>query len=222
MTGTPVSDNCLVLIGPAAVGKSTVGAIVARTLHASFVDLDADAGPAYEEVGQPLEEFGNRIADLGYRDAHRWWQPARAHAVSRLLENKVDAVVALGAGHSHFEDRHYFELVRAALEPHTVILLLPWPDRNRSVQALRERSLATKGHDWVRDGLDYLELWTASPQNLELADYVVYALDQPPQEVASAVLPAARSQCPRLGGWLAGQAAVSTEESFRGNLWLGG
>lgn len=76
--------------------------------------------------------------------AHRWWQPARAHAAVRVVDEFVGSVIAFGAGHSHYEDRQFFELVRDATIECRVVSLLPDPDPQKSIDVLRvARSSAT-------------------------------------------------------------------------------
>jgi shikimate kinase len=182
-----MTESSVVLIGPAAVGKSTVGPLLADRLGTSFVDLDGVAASYYAEAGRSLNTFVAKVDEFGYPDAHRWWQSARLHAVRRVLEDHPGAVVALGAGHSHFEDTMHAKAVEGLLRDQIVVLLMPEPDPHRSITTLRRRAEASKGHDWIRDGVDYLDLWVRSPQNRSLADHVVYCLDRSPGTLASDV-----------------------------------
>jgi len=88
------SSKTVVLIGPVSVGKSVVGVRVAADLGRSFYDLDLIGETYNVEVGQPFDAFVRMIDERGVVDAHRWWQPARAHAVQRVLETHPGAVVA--------------------------------------------------------------------------------------------------------------------------------
>lgn len=163
-----------VLIGPAAAGKSSVGRALAELLNIGFVDLDAVADTYYEEAGQPLDEFKARIESHGYPAAHRWWQPARLHALERVLDDHSECVFALGAGHTHYEDRSFSESASRILEPFRhVVRLLPARDPDAAVSVLRSRCAAVKGHDGVRDGVDFISIWVASDQNARLATATV-------------------------------------------------
>ena len=156
MDGVPV----LVLVGPPAVGKSTLGALVADLLGVPFVDVDELGDQYYVEVGWSIDRLVERTAAVGRVGAEREWEPARAHAVVRVLADHPGAVIALGAGHASFTDPHMAGKVTSALlaVPH-VALILPSLDRDDALVELRRRSLATKGTDWVASGHDLLAEW---------------------------------------------------------------
>ncbi|QJW37286.1 shikimate kinase [Cellulosimicrobium protaetiae] len=150
----------LVLLGPAATGKSTIGELVAGLLGAPFVDLDAVADRYYPEVGWSVDRLVERFAVVGRVAAEREWEPARAHAVERAVAEHPGAVLALGAGHASYTDPACRDRVRAALTPVPhVVLVLPGTDREDALTVLRARSVASKGTDWVRDGHDFLAEW---------------------------------------------------------------
>jgi predicted Ser/Thr protein kinase len=169
------ASETLVLIGPAGAGKSSVGARVAALLHRPFVDLDGVGDTYYAEIDQSLDTFQAVMAANGVVDAHRWWQPARAHGVERVLDEHAGAVIALGAGHSHFEDVHYFDVVCAALALATVVLLLPCQDVRAAITTLRARCERDRGISWVIGSVDFLSDWVTSIQNHALAHHIVYA-----------------------------------------------
>lgn len=164
-----------VLIGPAYVGKSTVGHALAQRLGLGFVDLDAVGDTYYSAAGMALAEFEAQIQTSGHSRAHRWWQPARVAGVKGVLADHHASVIALGAGHTHYEDDAYFESVREFLAPFVnVFLLLPSADIGESVDVLRRRSIDRGGHGWDHDGRDWLREWCESAQNRALATRTVY------------------------------------------------
>ena len=65
--------------------------------------------------------------------------------------------------------------------------MLPDADPTRSLNILRARCLATKGHDWSRGGHDYLADWVASEQNHDLADFVVYSDGLTPEQYSEKI-----------------------------------
>ncbi len=182
----PMVDHTIVLIGPAAVGKSTVGAEVAARLGRPFVDLDEVAGPYYEEIGQPVTWLIQRIEAAGLCGGHRAWQRARAHAVVRCVEDHAGSVIALGAGHSHFEDQEHFERVARALVGTYVVLLRPDADEQASETFLSERCRAERGED--RGGEGFLGEWVRSDHNRRLEWAVVDVAHRSPADLAAEVI----------------------------------
>ncbi|MFI7105399.1 shikimate kinase [Nonomuraea sp. NPDC050227] len=177
----------MILIGPAAAGKSTLGEGMAAATGRRFVDIDAIGADYYAEAGWDMDRLRSRIRAVGRVAAEREWEPARAHAVERAVADHPDAIVALGAGHSHYTRPELFRRVRAALAAvEHVVLVLPCPDEERSVQVLRRRSLATKQTDWISaDGHDFLAEWVRDPGNRTLATTVLHTdADTPDQTLA--------------------------------------
>lgn len=179
------SSPAAVLIGPAAAGKSTLGALLAERLVAAFVDLDEIGGRYYAEVGWSIARLARRTAEIGRVAAEREWEPARAHAVRRVVGDHPDAVIALGAGHTSYTDASCVAAVHDALSttPH-VLLVLPFADRDRALCELRRRSIASKGTDWISSGHDLLAEWLDDAATRSLATKVVVTDGANPQTIA--------------------------------------
>lgn len=184
----------VVLIGPACVGKTTLMPILAAHLERPYVDLDDVAEAYYEEVGRGREELNAIGAERGDLGAYLWWQRGHPHAVRRALEDHPDAVIALGAGHTTYDDPELFEEVRALLTPCATVLLLPSPDRERSLRVLRQRSIERNGADWMMDGVDILDQWVSGEQNRLLASVTMYTEGRSPEDLAGATLEAISSE----------------------------
>ena len=165
----------MILVGPLAAGKSTLGALVAERLGHPFVDIDDIAWSYCAEVGWDLDRLLQRDEAVGWAAAEREWEPARAHAVQRAVADHPDAVIALGAGYTSFTRPEHAEQVRQALAPvPDVIHLLPSPDPERSVAVLRERAIASRGKDWIIEGRDWIAGWVADPLAGEVAAATVF------------------------------------------------
>ncbi|MFL6072056.1 MAG: shikimate kinase [Mycobacteriales bacterium] len=177
----------MVLVGPAGTGKTTLGREVAAKTRRPFVDLDAVADPYYGEVSWSIDRLRERIAAVGRLAAETEWEPARAHAVTRVVADHPGAVIALGAGHTSYTDDARLAAVRAVLERcRDVVRILPWPDRTRSLAVLRERCLASKGRTWVIDGHDFLAHWLDEPGTP--ATRTVYTRDETPTQTIDRLL----------------------------------
>lgn len=177
-----------VLIGPPAVGKSTVAPLVAAALGSPWVDADEIAAPYYAEASWSPAMLSERPAQLGWEHFHTSLEPALVHAVERVVQDHPDAVVAMGAGHTHPTDPLLRARVARALEGAFVVLLRPAQDVDRSVRILRERCRHVKWTDWHIDGIDWIRRWCTDQQDELLADATVVTEGRSPAEVAAEVV----------------------------------
>lgn len=179
----------VVLVGPLAAGKSTLGALVAERTGRPFIDIDEISWDYGREVGWDLKRLLERDEAVGWLASEREWEPARAHAVERVLADHPGAVIALGAGYTSFHDPQYSARVRAALAqiPH-VIHLLPSVDPERSVAILRARAIESRGRDWIIDGHDFIAGWVADPLADEVATATVFTDGMSSAESADQIL----------------------------------
>lgn len=184
-----------VLIGPPASGKSTVGATLAVLTGRRFVDADEEAAPWYDRVGWSVDRLLVRAGEVGFERAHREWEVALTAAAVGLVSQHPDAVLVLGAGHSHVTDPTLFAHVAAALvRADQVVLLRPHADHDRSVTVLRERCVVDKDRDWMVDGVDWLQRWSTDGLDERLATTTVITAGQSPQQTAAVVERAAPVQ----------------------------
>ncbi len=111
----------VVLCGTAGSGKSTVGAIVARTLGRTFVDIDRLVE----------HQAGTKVRTIFERDGEAAFRARERAAVVRALASPAPLVIALGGG--SLENDATFADVRA----HTLVWL------EAPVWALASRVMAT-------------------------------------------------------------------------------
>lgn len=176
------------LIGPPGSGKSTVGRLLADHTGREFVDADADAEPWYAEAGWSVTRLRRRADEAGFERAHREWEVALAAAVTGLVQAHPQAVLALGAGHSHITTPSLYDSVATTLRgADQVVLLRPSVDPSRSLVVLRNRCRATKGHDWIIDGTDWLARWLSDGRDECLATHVVLTDGQDPAQTAARI-----------------------------------
>jgi shikimate kinase len=174
----------IILIGPIGVGKSTIGALLARKLGVSRVSLDEVRFKYYRQIGYD-EMLAERIGrEQGFRALYSYWKPFEAYAVERVLAEFSDCVIDFGAGHSVYEDEALFARVRHALQPYAnVVLLLPCANLDESVRILRARH-----GEYTSHGMDFHEHFVKHSFNHALAKVVVYTNEKTPAEACDEIL----------------------------------
>jgi len=174
----------IILIGPIGAGKSTIGTLIARKLRVPSVSLDTVRFKYYRQIGydQPMAEAIE--LEQGFLGLYRYWKPFEAYAVERVLAEFNHCVIDFGAGHSVYEDNALFDRVQRALHSYAnVVLLLPSPDLDESVQILKQR----RG-ECLSQGVDFHEHFVKHASNHALAKHVVYTKDKTPRATCAEIL----------------------------------
>jgi shikimate kinase len=183
--------STVILIGPICAGKSTIAQLLAVKLDMPRYEVDKDRWRYYAEIGYDKAE-GKRIAEAeGMLGLIQYWKPFEAYAVERALVEHPNTVMDFGAGHSYYEDATLFARVEKALEPFpNVILLLPSPDLDESVEILNLRftELLTREVRSVDPKLLELnEQFVRQPSNHKLGKMVVYTKGKTPEETCGEI-----------------------------------
>ncbi len=180
----------VILIGPMGAGKTTQGRLLAERLGVPQVALDEIRFDHYREIGWS-EEAQKEIADReGLAGVLAYWKPFEVYSVGRLLEDHHDCVMDFGAGQSVYTDEAKFEKVRDLLAPYpNVILLLPSPDPERSIELLRDSRTPKI------NGMDSNRYFLTNPSNRQLAKILVYTNGKTPAETAEEVLRQIQAPC---------------------------
>ncbi|MBE7385390.1 MAG: shikimate kinase [Leptolyngbya sp. SIO1E4] len=174
----------IILIGPMGAGKSTVGTLLAHQLGLPQCSMDEQRWAYYIEIGYDEALAKQKRETAGAWSVNQYWQPFEAYAVERLLSDHKNCVIDFGAGHSVYEDPLLFQRVQQALAPYpNVVLLLPSPDLEESLQILNERNKPMPD-----DILKMNEHFVQHRSNYELAKFTVYTKAKTPQETCDEIL----------------------------------
>jgi shikimate kinase len=176
----------IILIGPMGAGKSTQGKLLAEALGLTQCSMDEVRWDYYREIGfddQKQRQIGEKE---GIEGVCRYWKPFEAHAVERLPADHRNCVIDFGAGHSVYEDDELFERVRKALAPYpNVVLLLPSPDPEESIQVLHARNSGAAPQEF-----DLNSHFVRHRSNYDLAKIVVYTEGNTPEQTRDRILTA--------------------------------
>ena len=185
-----VNARPVVLIGPVCVGKSAAGTLVAERLGREFIEADWVSSQVYAERGWSPARFAELKERRGAEAAYDDFEAFAAASARQLLYAYPGAVIAMGAGHTHYRSRQRHEDVLAAFEAvqATTVLLLPCADPLDAVRQLRQRAVLDRADDFRRDDRDLLAEWVHSQQNRRLATHTVITARRTPAETADEII----------------------------------
>lgn len=178
----------IILIGPMQAGKSTQGKLLAEKLGLPQCSMDDVRWKYYNEIGYSQETAREISEKEGFAGLYRYWKPFEAHAVERLLSEHHDCVIDFGAGHSVFEEDALFARVRQAMAPQrNVVLLLPSPNLEESVQLLHAK---TDAWNLPPEVSELNAHFVRHHSNHDLAKIVIYTKDKTPEQTRDEILAA--------------------------------
>jgi shikimate kinase len=176
-----VSGSALVVVGPPASGKTTVGTAIAAALGLPFRDTDADVEA----------QTGTSIADLFVEQGEPHFRALEERAVARALAEH-DGVLALGGGAVTSPATRQL-LVEHGRAGGTVVWLdVDVASAAKRVGLSRDRPLlAVNPRAMLRTMLE-----ARAPLYAEVATVTVSTAARPAEEVVAEVLAAVRSVTP--------------------------
>ena len=184
--------SIVILIGPMSAGKSTIAKLLAERLNVPRIELDNVRQKFYKEIGYNEKYASDIIGQKGMAELIKYWKPFEAHAVERALEEFDHCVMDFGAGHSVYEDQDLFTRVENALQPHyNVLLILPSPDLDRSVEVVNQRFSELLIREVGKIDPELLQLneyFTRHPSNGLLAKKTFYTDGNEPKDTCQEIL----------------------------------
>ena len=184
--------SIIVLIGPMSVGKSTVAKLLSSKLSIPRYELDDVRQRFYTEIGYSERLASKIVGDEGMQGLIRYWKPFEAYAVERAIEEFENCIVDFGAGHSVYEDPELFSRVEEALRPiKHVILILPSPNLDRSVEIVNERFSDFLVNEVGKVDSELLRLnehFVRHPSNSKLAKKTIYTEGNTIEQTCDAVI----------------------------------
>lgn len=171
-----------VLIGPVSVGKTTVAKCLSEMLGLPVVTMDDHRDDYYRELGFDENVAKQLFEKDGAASVWCYFKAFDPHSVERLLQDYPGHIIDMGGGSSvHEHEDQLSRVARALSDYRNVILLLPHPDRERSLQFLNHRT------GWNNEGRNINRILLEHPSNYELAKLTIYTADRSPEEIAQEI-----------------------------------
>lgn len=177
------SDSDIILIGPEGTGKSTIGKLLSQKLNLPQVSMDEIRWEYYKEIGWDADTQKEIREQQGFAGVYQYWKRFLIHSLERLLSEHNNCVIDFGAGNSVYEEEADFARVSKLLSPYkNVVLLLPSPDLDESVEILKQRNQLTI------NGVEINGFFMNHPSNKKLAKQVIYTKGKTPEEIKQEIL----------------------------------
>ena len=184
--------STIILIGPLGAGKTTVGQLLAEKLELPFCSIDVVRAAYYQQIGYD-DTLASQIAAsaLGLQGVLHYSKPFEVQMVERILADH-HGIIDFGASNSVYDDKELFARVENALAPYlNVVLLLPSPDLDESVEILQDRltqMLTEAGKDYSDKLFELNRYFVMHPSNQQLAKRVIYTKDKTPEKICDEIV----------------------------------
>lgn len=168
----------IIIIGPVAVGKSTVSIQLANLLGLPVVKIDEYRLAYYRELGYD-DTFKTRILEEeGWSGVMHYWKVFDAYSVERFVQDYPGHILDMGGGSTYCVFPEDLQRLKKAFKRSPVVLLLPYPSVNKSLTFLNKRTGCKRtGRNINRDILQ-------NPSNESLATITIYTAHKTPLQIA--------------------------------------
>ena len=137
----------------------------------------------YKEIGWEANKQRQIKEREGFAGVYRYWKRFLIYSLERLLSEYSNCVIDFGAGNSVYEDNDEFARASQLLSPYkNVVLLLPSPDLDESVEILKQRNQITI------NGVEINSFFMTHASNQKLAKQVIYTNGKTPDEIKEDIL----------------------------------
>lgn len=176
----------VILLGPMATGKSTVGAEIAKATGIARIPMDRVRWYYYFQNGFSQEKESS--LDL-FVERMSYWKPFEVEAIRNILIDFPNSIIDFGAGHSHFPDEEQFKIVLSLMNPvKNIFLLLPNEDKNESLRICNERLRFREGNALDETKLEANREFINHPSSFLLSKHQIYTKNETPDKTAKRII----------------------------------
>ena len=180
-------ESPVILIGPMAVGKTSVALELSRQLDCVNVPLDRIRWYYYLKRDYSIAREATLNHD--FLQLQEYWKTFDVETITAALDDFSNCVMDFGAGHSYYPDPRRLAQMEEVLQPYPFIfLLLPSPDRETSLRVCLERLKKRYGDKLNDSDREACRSYIWHESNARLARHTIYTEGKTVEEVAQEVL----------------------------------
>jgi shikimate kinase len=185
-------DANIILIGPSGTGKTTIAPLLAAELSRNIVELDEIRWDYYNEIGYDADYAQRLREEQGMKALADYWKPFDIHTVERVLADyPSNLIISFGAGHSVYEDDGMLERAKKALKNHAIVLLVPSPNIDESLDIIGRRIWAKEPFltaEFIKHIREINRFFLEHHSNYDLATTTIYTKDRRPEETSREII----------------------------------
>lgn len=175
--------NDIILLGPAAVGKTTTAKLLSEKLGKPVISIDDIRFDYYKEIGYDNDHMKNLLEKAGIMAIYQYGKIFDAYSIERILEDHQDCIFDFGGGNNASGFDFEISRIYKALNPYeNVVLLFPCSDKKEALKFIYERRSFTPIQRELIEHLVFDE------SNFKLAKYTIYVKDKTPSDVCNEIL----------------------------------
>lgn len=134
-------NNSIVLLGPIAVGKTTVAKKLSKKLNMPYVSYDLIKLNFFKEVGFSEDIKQKIVGKLGWKGVYRYYCLFNPYAVSKVLHQFNNCIIELGGCSTMCEQVNQKQIIKKAIaEVENSFLLMPYPCAKKTIKFLNSRT----------------------------------------------------------------------------------
>lgn len=171
----------IILLGPIAAGKTSVGELLAQNLGKDFIDIDERREKIYETLRYSSKRANFLYKMFGIKGWYFYQKKFELASVKIILNEGSDRVISFGAGqavyHSGKMRREFCKLIE---NNPNIFLLMPFKSSEQTLKLLNQRM-----HN--NDEIKLNKIFVKSYGNFKFAKHLIYTEYSAVSEIAQKI-----------------------------------
>ena len=181
MTRNLLPRDEIILIGPMAVGKTTVSLLLSAKMNICNLPIDDVKWYYLLKNGYSISKANTILLDKGFQAKMKYfYNYFGIKEIKRILKDFKGGVFDFGATHTYFENVKVFKEIKKAFSPfHNIFLLLPTNNSDVNCSILKERmsfryKYSDKKQQILKSYFKYNEKLIRSNTYCDLANHIIF------------------------------------------------
>jgi len=175
--------NEIILLGPVAVGKTSIAKLISEKINKPVISLDDLRFDYYKEIGYDHNHMKELHEKAGIMAIFQYGKIFDAYSIERILEDHHNCIFDFGGG--NIVSGYDFDLnrIKKALEPYeNIVFLVPSLDNEETLNFIYKR------RDIKPSDRELIEYLVYNHSNYEIAKHTVLVKGKTPEEVCDEII----------------------------------